>query len=168
MKASCTSLLRIHLPASIEFSWQRMLPFYSFLAATKWVSAGLYLSWQSMISRVVSALATSSSSKSTVRLLLLVFLSGMVVICLLIVAFLAIKSAYVGSNKVMAKGWGSYYWAPPVAGHWHRKLGWGGWDLKSPVACTFVNNLSVLVDRPLCTEPRIFLQCYCNCLPYPL
>ena len=37
-----------------------------------------------------------------------------------------------------------------------------------PVACTFVNNLSVLVDRPLCTEPRILLQCYCNCLPYPL
>ena len=35
MKASCTSLLQIHLPASIEFSWQRMLPFCSFLAAKK-------------------------------------------------------------------------------------------------------------------------------------
>ena len=34
----------------------------------------------------------------------------------------------------------------------------------TPVACTFVNNLSAFVDRPLCTVPRILLQCYCNCL----
>ena len=67
---------------------------------------GLYLSCQSMISRVVLALATSSSSESAARLLLLVFLSGMIVICLSIVAFLAIKSACVGSNEVMAKGMG--------------------------------------------------------------
>ena len=79
-----------------------------------------------MISRAVLALATSSSSESAARLLLLVFLSGMIVICLLTVAFLVIKSACVGSNKVMAKGMGSYYWASPVVGHWHRKLGWGG------------------------------------------
>ena len=32
------------------------------------------------------------------------------------------------------------------------------------VACTFVNNLLALVDRPMCTVPRILLQCYCNCL----
>ena len=32
------------------------------------------------------------------------------------------------------------------------------------VACTFVNNLSAFVNRPLCTVPRILLQCYCNCL----
>ena len=32
------------------------------------------------------------------------------------------------------------------------------------VACTFVNNLSAYVDRPLCTVPMILLQCYCNCL----
>ena len=28
------------------------------------------------------------------------------------------------------------------------------------VACTFFNNPLVLVDRPLCTVPRILLQCY--------
>ena len=32
------------------------------------------------------------------------------------------------------------------------------------MACTFVNNLSAYVDRPLCTVPMILLQCYCNCL----
>jgi len=32
------------------------------------------------------------------------------------------------------------------------------------VACTFVNNLSAFVDRPLCTVPMILLQCYCNWL----
>ena len=30
------------------------------------------------------------------------------------------------------------------------------------VAHTFVNNPSAFVDRPLCTVPRILLQCYCN------
>ena len=34
----------------------------------------------------------------------------------------------------------------------------------SPVAYTFVNNPSVLVNRPLCTVPIVLLQCYCNCL----
>jgi hypothetical protein len=36
--------------------------------------------------------------------------------------------------------------------------------LFAPVACTFVNNPSASVDRPLCTVPRILLQCYCNWL----
>ena len=36
--------------------------------------------------------------------------------------------------------------------------------IPAPVACTFVNNPSACVDRPLCTVPRILLQCYCNCL----
>ena len=57
-----------------------------------------------MISRVVLALATSSESAA--RLLLLVFLSGMIVIYLSTVAFFAIKSAHVESNEVMAKGMG--------------------------------------------------------------
>ena len=34
----------------------------------------------------------------------------------------------------------------------------------APVACTFVNNISAYVDRPLCTVLMILLQCYCNCL----
>ena len=59
-----------------------------------------------MISRVVLALATSSSSESAARLLLLVFLSGMIVICLSTVAFFAIKPVPVGLNEVMAKGMG--------------------------------------------------------------
>ena len=40
-------------------------------------------------------------------------------------------------------------------------------DNTAPVACTFVNSPSMLVDRLLCTVPMILLQCYCNCLPYP-
>jgi hypothetical protein len=32
----------------------------------------------------------------------------------------------------------------------------------APVACTFVNNPSASVDKPLCTVPMILLQCYCN------
>ena len=34
----------------------------------------------------------------------------------------------------------------------------------SLVACTFVNNPLAVVDRPLCTVPRILLQCYCKWL----
>ena len=49
-----------------------------------------------------------------------------------------------------------------------RSNGWILRQLKTPVACTFVNNLLVLVNMPLCTEPRILLQCYCDCLPCPL
>ena len=32
------------------------------------------------------------------------------------------------------------------------------------MACTFVNNPLAEVDRPLCTVPRILLQCHCNWL----
>ena len=42
-----------------------------------------------------------------------------------------------------------------------------GYDSESkglPVACTIVNNPLAFVDWPLCTVPRILLQCYCNCL----
>ena len=39
-----------------------------------------------------------------------------------------------------------------------------GSGVGAPVACTFVNNLSASVDRPLCTVPMILLQCYCKWL----
>ena len=43
----------------------------------------------------------------------------------------------------------AWHWG---VGSWRRKRFWGG-----VVACTFVNNLSAYVDRPLCTVPMILL-----------
>jgi transposase InsO family protein len=55
----------------------------------------------------------------------------------------------------------------------HGKRTWQHWsslttiedmptNQKPPVACTFVNNPSASVDKPLSTVPMILLQCYCN------